>query len=134
MAATTFEDRLDRMAREIPPPREASGNSAPRPSSTVLLFATKSEPTLSPIQLLGVGFMGMVLGVILGAILNISMLENSPWGPGTEMADFVLLPALAMTGLLLAALIPAVVFVKRAPQGAAFVGSALTVMVLGFIV
>lgn len=133
MMATTFEDRLERLAAE------GAMASAPKrapvkPATSLKLDSLQKLEQPSSLAVLGACFAGGFLGLILATIVAIGMMEGSPWGPGSELSNMVMLPTLALSLLLVLALIPSTIFFRRAQKSFAFVASSLAVLMIGFLI
>ena len=133
MMATTFEDRLERLAADgamASAPKRAPSKAAPTPKLDRLHDA--EQP--SSLAVLGACFAGGFLGLILATIVAIGRIEGSPWGPGSELSNVMMLPALALSLMLVVALIPSTIFFRRAQKSFAFVASSLAVLMIGFLI
>ncbi len=82
MAATTFEERLARIEQKRP--------ATPEFTPTRFAGLTKPAKPKRVRQTGGVGknlvsmATGILLGILMGVLIQGSVLPESPWGPGTE--------------------------------------------------
>ncbi len=136
MSATTFEDRLARLATEgAAASAPKSALAQPKPVQLPKMPTERDDATsTSAVKVLGACFGGALLGFILATIISIGLIEGSPWGPGSDMADFVMIPSFVISMLLIIALIPTTIFFRRAQNGFSFVASALVVLMISFLI
>ncbi len=121
MKASTFEDRLDRLAqdagrtpRTAAPKEAAHSPAAPKPVTPTLdLKSTETEPA-SGLALVP-PMIGGTFGILLGFMVHLGLAHSGPIGPELLMGEPVLLVALGVSALVFFMMLPALILIRRAP-------------------